>query len=47
MTATVHPDLRKSRKRFERLTDAQLLTIISALIFIVMYMASSASRYSE
>ena len=40
MTATVHPDLRKSRKRFERLTDAQLLTIISALIFIVMYMAA-------
>ena len=34
---TVQPDLRKRKKRFERLTDAQLLTIISAIIFIVMY----------
>ena len=35
--AAIQPELRKTRKRFERLTDAQLLTIISAGIFVLMY----------
>ena len=34
MTA-MQPDLKK-KKRFERLTDAQLLTIISGGIFLLM-----------
>ena len=35
MTA-IQPDLRK-KKRFERLTDAQLLTIISGVIFVLLF----------
>lgn len=35
----IQPDLRK-KKRFERLTDAQLLTIISGSIFVLMYGAA-------
>ena len=38
MTA-IQPDL-KRKKRFERLTDAQLLTIISGGIFLLMYGAA-------
>lgn len=39
---TIQPDLRK-KKRFERLTDAQLLTIISGTIFVVMYLIAVLS----